>query len=281
MPVTADYYSIAQAAQAPVTLVNGSPTVVAATPVAVPQRCLHVQTGEGAITALIQAAAPRGAGGALSSWAITSAPIPEVGVGENQPLAVTARGDVADHDVLVSYGNPYPGETDVLQIGAAVGYKLALAGAAAITIYSSVSYYDVVHADASCPVVAPQLPLIAFANAPSIAGMPLTADDQPIALDRSAPVPVHVEAPAGTELLIFLQELAVANGSTAVTNVATFFPLGGDFAIDPSLLTAGHTYMFFLQTRRGFPSALDFDYRTVTYPVINTALPSTTFTITR
>ena len=282
MPITTDYYSLAQAASAAVTLVNGQMTVIAASPSPVPQRCVHLQSGEGTLAAMLQAAAPRGPGSPLSSWAITSSAIPEVGVGESQPLAVTTRADVANHDLMVSYGNPYPGESDELQIGVALAYKLALGAGGATTIYSSISYYDLIPAGSTCATtVTPQLPPIAFASAPSIAGVPLSADDQQLALDRTMPIPVHVTVDPSTELLVILEEVTVTNGTTTLAPVATFFPLAGDFTIDPSLLGVGHTYLMYLQTRRGFPNALDFDYGTVSYPAVNAALPTTSFTITR
>lgn len=282
MPVATDYYAIAQAAPAAVTLVNGQMTVIAASPSPVPQRCVNVQSGEGTIAAMMQAAAPRASGSPLSSWAITSSAIPDVGVGEGQPLAVTRRADVVDHTLTVSYGNPYPGESDELQIGVALAYKLSLGAGAATTIYSSLSYYDLITADGSCSTtVTPQLPPVAFASGPSIAGVPLTADDQPLALDRSAPIPVHVTVDGSTELLVFLDEVTVTNGTTTLAPIATFFPLAGDFTIDPSLLTVGHTYIMYMQTRRGFPNALEFDYGTVSYPAVSATFPTTSFSITR
>src|SRR3569623_1544476 len=55
MPVATDYYAIAQAAPAAVTLVNGQMTVIAASPSPVPQRCVNVQSGEGTNAAMKQA----------------------------------------------------------------------------------------------------------------------------------------------------------------------------------------------------------------------------------
>ncbi|MBV8759700.1 MAG: hypothetical protein JO257_20595 [Deltaproteobacteria bacterium] len=282
MPISTDYYAITQAAQASVTMTNGSATIVAATPAALPLRCVHVQSGEGTLATMMQAMAPRGPGTPQSSWAITSISSPAAGIHESQPLALTTRPDVADHNVTVSYGNPYPGESDAFQVGVALAYKLSLGTGAATTIYSSVSTYDLIHTDASCSTtVTPQLPPVAFPMAPSLAGVALAADNQSFALDRSQPVPVHVSIDESTELIAFLDEVTVEAGLTKVGPVATFFPLGGDFAIDPSLLAVGHTYLFVLQARRGFPNALQFDYGTIAYPMAYAAFPTTSFTITR
>ena len=143
------------------------------------------------------------------------------------------------------------------------------------------SYFDRITGDAACTsTITPQLPPIAFAKGATIAGTVLATDDQPLALDRSAPVPVHIDVDPGAEVVVFLQEASVINGATKVTPIAASFPFAADFAIDPALLTVGHTYLLTLTTRSGFPGAHDFDYRTIAYPIVNAAFPTTTFTIT-
>lgn len=283
MDLTTDYYAITQAAAAKVQLANGAATTITVAPSAVPQRCIHIQTTEGTIAAMMQAVAPRGPGTAYSSWAITSSNATRFGGGvENQPLAVTTHGDVTDHTAAVSYGNPYPGESDLFQQGVALAYSLTVGTGTPLTIYSSLSYYAPITGDAACTnTFTPQRPPIALAKSATVAGAVLAMDDQPLALDRSAPVPVHIDVDPGAELLVILQEASVINGATTVTSIAVYFPLAADFAIDPALLTVGHTYLLRLTTRRGFPAWQDFDYRATDYPTVNASFPTTTFTITR
>ena len=68
-------------------------------------------------------------------------------------------------------------------------------------------------------------------------------------------------------------------GATALTALRTYMTLTPSTAIDPHLLVSGHSYIFQIQGRLGYPLATSRDYRKISYPFGNSATYSAIFSV--
>ena len=280
----ATYDTLVEAGVAAVTLVNGQTTAVQMTPTAVPQRCATVQTHDLAITKAIADASPRSNGSAAGAWAIVSTPMPSEGPGEGHVVAFGTSLVATDDSLQVTYGNPFPGESDMLQTAASVTWSVANGAATPYPIYGTLNAWVVFTGDpssaCSATVAVPQP--IAIVDQFAVAGTALTTDVEALTIDRGHPVPVSLGVTPGAwdALAVYLYEVTAVNGATTLSYVAAYMPLDRDFMIDPSLLLVGHQYLLIAYARAGTPLARTmFDQRAYANPSVQSTMPSLSFTI--
>jgi hypothetical protein len=282
--MTQAFYVIDQAAMAAVTLTDGVPSSIAGlTLVAPPPRCTAIHTVNGMLGPQLTAATPH-TGMLTGGWGVYTTALPSEGVGELQPLAFSTSGIASDENITLHYGDPYPGETEMLLDNVVLTSSITSGAAAPAPLQASLTSYTPVTADTSgaCAASVTAPTAIALVNGFTVGGAPLTADHQMVSIDRTAPVPIALATTAGPydELIASLYEVTAVNGMTKLVFIANYFPLGLAFGIDPSRLLVGHEYLLAATARVGLPlSVTQFDRRVYAYPFLQSAIPSTIFKI--
>jgi hypothetical protein len=123
---------------------------------------------------------------------------------------------------------------------------------------------------------------IAVPDIPTLGGTRLDTDGQTVALDRSGLVELDfapTSAGSADDWSIVLEEVTV-NGTVATpAQLRTYSTLQPSVQIDPTLLVAGHMYLFQTTARVGYPNAAMRDYRMISYPFGTGVAFSSVFTV--
>ncbi len=280
-----DYFAISgQASQRPEMSNGGSLAFTAPIIDVVQDHCVMLGLPRNAEVTRIAAASAFATAATFSGWNITSTPRIDLSPIAGIMLVEAASSTVImDQNVPITFAEPYPGETPVVLMNA--GFRRVATLADTTTgvslTYSTTQYLPI---PASTPTTCANVNVdanIAVPGPVTFGGTPLATDNQSVAIDRSGPVQLTFPPTGGAvdDWVVSLQEVSDANDTTTLTSLRTYMTLTPSVAIDPHLLVSGHSYIFLLEGRLGYPLAAARDYRTISYPFGNSATYSAIFTV--
>lgn len=215
------------------------------------------------------------AAGLSGEWRILAVPAfdlgPEIGFSEVEQINL-----ITDTNLNATFGTPFGGYELVLEMSVSSPHGVSLAGATPANEDNVSTHWVSPTATSSCSNASGFSDLVAVPRAPAFDGIPIDAD-QSLSIDRGAPASqltwttsdngvlphvgvadvFEVTKPGGATHLTHNMRLTSTNVSS--TGVVTIL-------IDPSVFTAGTSYVFSVTNQLGFPNASAGDLSTIGYP---------------
>ena len=286
-----NYYAITSAHHEMVTMMNGVTTAITAALTPTPQtRCVMLGAPRMTQLARLQASSPFGTAPTLvaSSWAINAIPIASVNPGAGIGLVIMSAASttgIVDQVVPAMYANPYP-EDEVGIMTTQFRRTATLTGAtsAATLTYDTIEYQQIPATanTGSCANVS-LASNVALPSTPVLAGTTLDTDNQVVTFDRSNLLALtfpQVGDGNADDWQVNLEEVTNAGGITSLsTQLRIYSTLTTTVMIDPKLLVSGHSYIFQVVGRLGFPLAPMRDYRKISYPFATSQFYSSIFQV--
>ena len=281
------YSAITGVGTASVTLADGVMTVVPAATLDTPllDQCVHVVVPEVDTSMRLLAAVPRSYTAAVD-WGIEAEPaIDALGrVGALDVVTGTA-GALANIDRTVTLHDPFVGTTLVASTELRATYTIPYSGTTGVSGINVISVSAPFAQTGGCATdVATLASTVGIAGPITVAGTPVTSDEQMVTIDLTQRVPITwTAASAGTVHVhvVDLYELSNSGSgpgaiTTAIDEVETTDP---SYLLDPTLLAKGHTYLLYITELRGIPNAASGDLATFTFPVETSATWTRSFVV--
>ena len=264
------YWSIIGALHTMVTLTNGTPFTVTGTIEPTPSdRCVVLDLPRQTELARVLAANGFGSNeSGTAAWNIVSTPRADLSPAAGITIAFPQANVSTDALLTVNYANPYP-EDQVTTLSATYKRTAMLGSASAALTYGTTQFAVVPTMSASSCAMVSADATIAMASIPTFGGTTLDTDGATVSIDRSGLVELDFAPTTGgsaDDWLIVLDEATPSGAVLSFTELHVYSTLQASVLIDPSLLVAGHSYMFEMESRLGYPNAASRDYRTISYP---------------
>jgi hypothetical protein len=269
---TASYWSIVGAYHGLFTLTNGQPlTVTGAIAPLASDRCVALTLPRQTEVNRVVASNGFGSGSGVttaSAWDLLSTPFADLSPSAGITIVFPNVGTVVDEDLDIAYANPYP-EDQVAVMNGVFRRTVALQGATLSLGYGTTQYAVVPTAPMSTCANVAMNATIAMPSIPTFGGTALDTDGATVAIDRSGPIELDFASTSGgaaDDWVAVLFEVTVSGTTLAMTELRLYSTLGPSVQIDPTVLVAGHMYVFETYSRVGYPNAAARDYRTIAYP---------------
>ena len=269
---TGSYWAMIGSFNQMVTMTNGSPLTITGSITPTPaDLCVALtlprQTEVNRVIASNGFGSANASAGA-SGWDVLSTPRADLNPSAGITLVFANVGTVVDETLTIAYANPYP-EDQVAFMNAVFRRTATVQGATLALNYGTSQYAQVPTAGMStCANVALDA-TIAMPSIPTFGGTLLDTDGATVPIDRSGLVELDFAPTTGgsaDDWVILLYEVSNAGTTLSTTQLRQYSTLGPSVQIDPSVLVAGHMYLFETYARVGYPNASMRDYRMIDYP---------------
>ena len=297
-----DYFAVTSQYHEMVTMTNGGTitigTAIAPQPLTPmpPDHCVMLGLPRATQLARLEASNPFGSAatnpaggmvtGVVNAWGINAVPMAAFSPTAGIPLVyMVSPNNTGPPDVTVpiNFANPFPEDEQIGFATTQFRRSAALTGAGAVTlVYQTIEYLQIPTAPAaSCASVTLSSGL-ALPGSPALAGTTLDTDNQVVTFDRSnlldLTFPPSTDGSAD-DYQVNLYEATNSGGTTAFTELRIYSTLTPDVLIDPKLLVMGHSYVFIVESRLGYPLAPMRDYRTISYPFASSQIYTSIFQV--